>query len=232
MSPVVIGDATLYLGDCADVLPALDRVDALISDPPFVMNMLGGGMGSKRKYINEIHQHLDGGFDFSILDKFQNWLVFCSKAQIVGLIGQAEKQGIRWSLLTWNKTNPTPLTHNNYLPDTEYMIHACKSHNFESKTKFIVGTVERNDFDHPTVKPQYVMQKVIRSASHVGGIVLDPFMGTASTGVAALHLGRKFIGIEKEERYFEIACRRIEQAVSQGKLFAPEQPKQTQEPLL
>jgi DNA modification methylase len=59
-------------------------------------------------------------------------------------------------------------------------------------------------------------------------IVLDPFMGSGTTGVAAIQLGRKFIGIERDERYFDIACKRIEQAVAQGQLFAPERPKQEQ----
>jgi site-specific DNA-methyltransferase (adenine-specific)/modification methylase len=59
--------------------------------------------------------------------------------------------------------------------------------------------------------------------------ILDPFMGSGTTGVAAIQLGRKFIGIEREPKYFDIACQRIEQAVAQGQLFEPEQPKQVQE---
>lgn len=108
------------------------------------------------------------------------------------------------------------------------MVHAFEAHHYESKTRFVVGQVERSGFDHPTVKPQYVMQKAVKSASHQGDTVLDCFMGTASTGVAAIQLGRKFIGIEREPKYFDIACQRIEQAVAQGQLFAPEQPKQEQ----
>lgn len=97
------------------------------------------------------------------------------------------------------------------------MIHAFRKHIWESKTRFIVGNVEKNPFDHPTVKPQYVMQKAVCSASAKGDLVLDPFMGTGSTGVAALQLGRRFIGIEKEPKYFEIACERL--AALQGSLF-------------
>ena len=62
--------------------------------------------------------------------------------------------------------------------------------------------------------------------------ILDPFMGSGTTGVAALQLGRSFIGIEKEQKYFDIACRRIEQAASQGQLFEPEQVQQHQESLI
>lgn len=227
-----IGNATLYLGDCMDVLPTLDKVDAVITDPPYVMSAKGGGMGAKRQYLADIHDHIDAGFDVSMLETFKNWFCFCGKTQLLDLINQAEKQGLRWQLLTWNKTNPTPLSNNNYLPDTEYMIHAFESHHYEGKSRFVVGQVERSGFEHPTVKPQYVMQKAIKSASHQGDIVLDCFMGTASTGVAAIQLGRKFIGIEREPKYFDIACKRIEQAVAQGQLFEPEPMKQEQKPLI
>jgi site-specific DNA-methyltransferase (adenine-specific)/modification methylase len=81
---------------------------------------------------------------------------------------------------------------------------------------------------HPTQKPLEVMKWVIELCPKADTI-LDPFMGSGTTGVAAIQLGRKFIGIEREERYFDIACQRIEQAVAQGQLFAPEQPKQIQE---
>ena len=225
---VVIGDATLYQGDCAELLPDVGRFDALITDPPYVMSAKGGGMGAQRQYLADIHEHIDTGFDMSMLAPFKNWFVFCGKPQLLELMAQAEKQGSRWQLLTWNKTNPTPLSNNNYLPDTEYMVHSFESHHYESKTRFIVGQVERSGFDHPTVKPQYVMQKAIKSASHPGDSILDCFMGTGSTGVAAIQLGRKFTGIEREPKYFDIACKRIEQAHAQGQLFAPAQPKQEQ----
>lgn len=84
---------------------------------------------------------------------------------------------------------------------------------------FCSGKCGKNPFDHPTVKPQYVMNKAVMSASEKGDLILDPFMGTGSTGVSALRLGRRFIGIEKEPKYFDIACQRIENALSQGVLF-------------
>ena len=214
--------ATLYLGDCAGLLPAVlaeNKVDALISDPPYVIGAAGAGIGGRRKYLQGIQGKIDSGFDMGLLGAFDNWFVFCTKAQLVGLFAQAEKQDLRWQLLTWNKRNPTPLTCGNYLPDTEYMVHAFKKHTWESKTRFVVGNVEKNPFDHPTVKPLYVMYKAIASASAPGDLVLDPFMGTGSTGVAALQCGRRFIGIEREPKYFDIACQRIEHALAQGQLF-------------
>jgi site-specific DNA-methyltransferase (adenine-specific) len=216
-----IGDALLYLGDCMDIVPTLPKVDAVITDPPYEVTAKGGGIGAKRQYLADIHGHIDSGFDVAMLGAFDNWFVFCGKPQLVKLFAQADSQSLRWQLLTWNKTNPTPLTNANYLPDTEYMVHAFRTHIWEGKARWVVGAVERSGFDHPTVKPQYVMTKAVQSASAAGDLLLDPFMGSGSTGVAALQLGRKFIGIEREPKYFDIACRRIEQAANQGQLFAP-----------
>ena len=81
---------------------------------------------------------------------------------------------------------------------------------------------------HPTQKPLNLMRWCIDVAGDAETI-LDPFMGSGTTGVAAIQLGRKFIGIEREPKYFDIACQRIEQAVAQGQLFEPEHPKQVQE---
>jgi adenine-specific DNA-methyltransferase len=79
---------------------------------------------------------------------------------------------------------------------------------------------------HPTEKPVGLMSYIVRLSVRENGTALDPFMGSGTTGVAAIQLGRKFIGIEREPKYFDIACQRIEQAVAQGQLFEPEKPRQ------
>src|SRR5690606_9161061 len=73
---------------------------------------------------------------------------------------------------------------------------------------------------HPTQKPEKLIEHIVKISSKPGGAVLDPFMGSGTTGVACANLGRKFIGIEIEPKYFDIACRRIEAAYAQGRLFA------------
>jgi hypothetical protein len=83
--------------------------------------------------------------------------------------------------------------------------------------------------DHPTQKPIGVMSWCVKLASKESDTILDPFMGSGTTGVAAIQLGRKFIGIEREPKYFDIACQRIEQAVAQGQLFEPEKPRQPEQ---
>jgi len=121
----------------------------------------------------------------------------------------------RWMLITWNKTNPTPLCGGNYLPDTEYIIHKFKSGNLygdcKEKHRWILLPATQ-DKQHPNEKPVKVMEKVCINSSDKGQTVLDPFMGSGTTGVACAKLDRKFIGIEIEEKYFDIACKRIETA--------------------
>lgn len=216
----IIGNCHLYLGDCREILPHLPKVDLVLTDPPYEISASGGGIGGKRQYLTEIRGHIDAGFDMEILSSFDNWMVFCGKPQLISLMQQAEAQSLRWQLRTWNKTNPTPLTNGNYLPDTEYMVHAFKTHIWQGKKRWIVGNVEKSGFDHPTVKPQYVMADAVLCASNRGDKVLDCFMGSGSTGVACADLGRNFIGIEREPKYFDIACKRIEQAYAQQRLFA------------
>ena len=230
---VTIGECRLILGDCREVLPGLPMVDALITDPPYDISASGGGIGGKRQYLTDIRGHIDAGFDIAMLAAFENWFVFCGKPQLMALMQQAMDQGLRWQLRTWNKTNPTPLTNGNYLPDTEYMIHAFKTHVWQGKKRWIVGSVEKSGFDHPTVKPQYVMADALQCATNYGQSVLDCFMGTGSTGVACVNLGRKFFGVERDPKYFEIACERIENAYRQAPMFpATKQPAQHQDSLL
>lgn len=224
MRKEIIGNCTLYLADCASIMKHLTHVDVVITDPPYEIQA-AGGMTKRRSYLKEIiNSNLESGFDYGILNQFNRWAVFGTKRQIVPLITKAEEQGKSWALITWNKPNPTPLTNNNYLPDTEYLVHAFDSGGiyggYADKARYIVHKAGGGEFDHPTVKPLPVMQKIVRTASERGQIVLDPFMGSGSTGVACVKEGRKFIGIDVSEKFFEIACKRIRDAVNQPDMFA------------
>lgn len=165
--------------------------------------------------MSDICGHLDEGFDLDLLDGVPSWMVFCSKAQLLSLLNAAQSK--TWSLVTWNKPNPTPLCGGNYLPDTEYIVHAYTPGRlfggYADKSRFIVHPVEKNGFDHPTVKPVAVVSKMIRLGTIEGETILDPFAGSGTTGRAAKDLGRKAVLIEREERYCEIAARRMAQEV-------------------
>lgn len=151
-------------------------------------------------------------------------IVFCAKAQMKRMIEFAEANGFRWNLTTFNKTNPTPLCGANYLPDTEYIFHFWKGvrlgGGYADKSRFWVGPASGDSKVHPTIKPVGLMEKLIRvSVDHPSPVIMDPFMGSGTTGVACVKLGRSFIGIEIDEGYFDIACDRIRKAYAQPDMF-------------
>jgi site-specific DNA-methyltransferase (adenine-specific) len=211
------GGMTIYHGDCYEILPTFySKPELVITDPPYKLSAKGAGIAGRRQYLKDIHKKLDGGFTFDMLDSFENWFCFCAKEQLLDLLHVAQKN--RWMLLTWNKPNPTPLVNRNYLPDTEYIVHAFKNSDrlfgeYAERSRYIVWPAEQNEFDHPTVKPLQVMKKLVKLGSQPGDLILDPFVGTGTTMRAAKDLGRLAVGIEIEERYCEIAAKRLSQEV-------------------
>jgi site-specific DNA-methyltransferase (adenine-specific) len=206
---------TIYHGDCREIVPQLGRFDLCLTDPPYELDATGGGIGSRRKYLADINGHIDSGFDDSILDYCESWMCFCSKRQLPDLLLKARRKV--WGLITWNKPNPTPLCAGNYLPDTEYIVHSYQSGRlfgeYQDKSRFIVHPIEKNDFNHPSVKPLAVVNKLVRLGTQGGETILDPFAGSGTTGRAAKDLGRKAVLIEREEKYCEIAAKRMAQEV-------------------
>lgn len=210
---------TIFHGDCREILPQLEPVDLVLTDPPYIFESSGGGgIAGKRQYAKEINtDNFRLGFDMGILKKFKNWFCFCSREQLAELITVASENKKNWMILTWCKPNPTPFINNSYLPDTEYIIHSfgknCLFGGYEDKHRYIIYPVEKNDFEHPTVKPVSIIQKLVRLGSQENEIILDPFMGSGTTLRAAKDLKRKSIGIEIEEKYCEIAVKRLRQEV-------------------
>jgi DNA modification methylase len=213
-------EITIYHGDCREVLrsfPESWTVNLVLTDPPYELVASGGGLGKKRGYEQSL-AGLTEGFDITLLERFPDWMCFCAKAQLVDLISAAAKNG-RWMLLTWNKPDPTPLMNGNYLPDTEYVVHRFTKlyGGYNDRSRFTVMVGGEKEY-HPTGKPLALISKLMRVGSDVGFTVLDPFMGSGTTLRAAKDLGRRAIGIEIEERYCEIAAKRLSQEVLD---FAP-----------
>ncbi|MDR1947599.1 MAG: site-specific DNA-methyltransferase [Desulfovibrio sp.] len=235
---VQIGNATLYCGDCYDILPCLgQKIDVVVCDPPYNSHFDGSGIGSKRHIYRQIRENknIGGSWDYSLLNSFKNWLCFCNFSQAQDLFAVAKSLGLRYQLRTWNKPNPTPLTNGNYLPDTEYQVHAFIKHDYPNKHKYFVYKNNRpKELSnlHPTLKPLAVMIDAIQACSIVGDTILDPFMGSGTTGVAALELGRAFVGIEIDPKYFDTSCRRVADASSSLRLFAPALKTERQMPLV
>ena len=213
MKPTIIGDATLYLGDCLDILPTLPKVDAVITDPPY-------GIGER----------MDGG-SWSYKKEMEIWDKEASQVWVDAILN-LDVPSVIWGgnyfvtppsrcWLVWKKP---------YFPSmADCELAFCS---FDANVKCFEWNRADGEKLHPTQKPLAVMAWCIEQCKPQPQTILDPFMGSGTTGVAAIQLGRKFIGIEREPKYFDIACKRIEQAVAQGQLFAPEIKQPTQESLI
>jgi site-specific DNA-methyltransferase (adenine-specific)/modification methylase len=222
---VEIGSATLYMGDCMDILPTLPKVDAVITDPPYGINIASKGtVGGNGKAVatdygeNTWDSAIPSPEVMLMIDDAAKW-----RAYFGGNYFPLPPSSC-W--LVWDKMNTGNFA------DCELCWTnwpgAVRRLQWRWNGMIRQGNEERY---HPTQKPLEVMKWVIELCPKAETI-LDPFMGSGTTGVAAIQLGRKFIGIEREPKYFDIACKRIEQAVAQGQLFEPEQTKQVQEQLI
>ncbi len=219
----IIGNITLYNCDYREIITEI-KADAIVTDPPYIIASNGSGIAAKRDYIKDIGSaNIDKGFEMSVFDGFNHVVSFCSKAQIKNFIIYAEENGYSWRLLPWHKTNPTPLTNGVYLPDTEFIFHLWKNQklggNYETKKGYFLTQVEKNKFNHPTVKPVSIITTLILNATQSGQTIFDPFSGTGTTGVCALKSGRKAILCEVNPDYFEISCERVAMEFSQQDIF-------------
>lgn len=221
---VEIGNATLYLGDCMDILPTLDKVDAVITDPPFgvgnFVQTTGAirGRGAEKGKLVEWNESAPPPEFFELLKTMSTHRIIWG----ANFFNCFEDNG---GAIIWDKAQPMP---NFSKADIASCTHFQKTEIVRIPwTNFTVARMAKTD--HPCERPVELYEWCIEYLPRKINTVLDPFLGSGSCGVAALQLGRKFIGIEKEPRYFEIACKRIEQAAAQGQLFEPEPMKQTQE---
>lgn len=220
----IIGDCTLYLGDCRDILPTLSKVDAVVTDPPYGLGEKwnGGGGGKKSSWTFDPSEAkswdgdtVDGvnslaefapeviiwGGNYYALPPMRCWLIWDKKQPDTWTTGQCE--------LAWTNLDR---------PTRAFRFAQCEQANEGQKL-------------HPTQKPLALMKWCLKWTT--ADTILDPFMGSGTTGVACVKLGRSFIGIEREPDYFDIACDRIRKAYAQPDMFiAPPAEKPTQEGLL
>ena len=207
---VIIGVATLYLGDCREILPLLSGIDACVTDPPYGLgDKWKGGAGGKRSswkipqteamrwdmeapdFVSQIvaeYPSIVWGGNYFGLPPTRGWLVWDKKQRGTWTTGHTE--------LAWTSLDQ---------PIRAYSLSQVEAYS-------------RMDKAHPTQKPLALMQWCLGFVPDAQTI-LDPFMGSGTTGVASVKLGRKFIGIEIDEGYFDIACRRIREAYAQPDLL-------------
>lgn len=205
-----IGNATLYLGDCREIVPSLHGVDAVITDPPYGINWKPRVNHQDQPWID------DKEFDPSPFLRLGVWHLFWGAQYF------ADKLPVSESWATWVKR---PIDFDFSKDGRTYATTELAWSDWgKSRFKCLVwdggkraGTTENRDFSHPSQKPVEVMEWCIPDGAET---ILDPYMGSGTTGVACHNLSRKFIGIEIEPEYFDIACKRVEQAQRQPRLFA------------
>ena len=221
-----IGDAVLYLGDCLEILPTLAKADHVICDPPYDAKTHAGARYGFVETSSEIpFPPIDPAAVAPILlSACEAWCIaFCALEMYGDYKRAAGDQWVRAGF--WRRTNGVPqFTGDRPGQPGEgiAIMHAGgrrKAWNGSGRHGFWQFPIVSGG-EHPTTKPEPLMAALLADFTARGETIADPFMGSGTTGVACMNLGRKFIGIEIEPRYYEIACRRIEDAQRQSRLFA------------
>lgn len=220
-----IGNATLYLGDCQEILPTLKNVDAIITDPPYTdKTHKGARTGNGDEVLIDFDPLTDQEFlqiAKNLIGIANRWVIMtCDWLHTAELAKEMPDEFIRAGV--WIKPNGMP----QYTGDRPAMgwesvaiLHRKGKKFWNGGGKHAVWNIPKVHGNHPTEKPLALLESFINLFTNNQEIVLDPFMGSGTTGVACVTMARKFIGIEKEQKYFDIACQRIENAQRQERLF-------------
>ncbi len=219
-----VGDATLYLGDCREILPLLPKVDAVVTDPPYGIGADAAAAKNEGKWGWKNYGKTAWDNERPPPETLAALLAH-GKEQIVwggNYFTDILPPTMRW--LIWDKGQAD-------FSLADFEMAWCSQQKAARRLVYARAKAVLDGKVHPTQKPIEVMEWCI-GFLETKGTILDPFMGSGTTGVACAKLGRKFIGIELEERYFSIACKRIDDAYRQPRLFKDEPPKPKQEALL
>ena len=239
MREEVIGRARLILGNCLDVMRGLEPVDHIICDPPYEARLHAAKS-------HEADLRKDGGpklqaINFECIDPIRHdfvtasstmcggWFIaFCTPEGIAKWADEINESPMKYKRAChWIKPDSTPqLNGQGPAQGAEHFVCAWAGTgharwNAGGKRgvyTHLVNNAERTG-KHPTEKPRRLMSEIIADFTNAGQTILDPFMGSGTTGVAAVMAGRDFIGIEQNEAYFELACERLRNAQRQGDMF-------------
>lgn len=229
-----IGAATLYLGDCRDILPTLGKVDHIITDPPYSERTHAGHDAGARSGRDGGHRETlgYGALSFpdvaALADSFSavcdGWIVWITDHTLAPHIGACLEQCGRYvfaPLPYYHPGRSVRLTGDGPSSWTDWCIVArtAAQHRWGTLPGGYVAGHGWNDKQRMGGKPTRLMQLLVNDYSRIGELVRDPFMGAGTTGVACAREGRRFVGIEIDLDAFDIACRRIDQEQRQGDLF-------------
>jgi DNA modification methylase len=252
---VTIGGATLYLGDCVDVLRDLKKnapgcwsgVQCFVTSPPYNQNLQNFRPSGMHKETNWVTRISSAYYDTMDEDEYEDWqleVLDCCHDVASGNASFFYNHKVRWrdkvplfpldivrpskwairQEIIWARDGSVTQNAKMFPPSDERIFWLYKNDwkwNRANTTWMSVWRINSEaGSDHPVAYPVEIPNRAIACTSDPGDVVLDPFMGSGTTGVACANLGRKFIGIEIERKYFDIACERIAAAYAQGRLFA------------
>jgi site-specific DNA-methyltransferase (adenine-specific) len=229
MSPikkeVVIGDARLLLGDCREILPTLGRVDAVVTDPPYGIGWQPRVNHQDQRWVDEIN------FDPAEIAAYGAEATIWGAEYLAPLLPPSKA----W--LTWVKR---PIAGFDFSKDSRSYATTELAWSTVGKSAFFAlvwdggmraGDASNRTFCHPSQKPVELMEWCLRRHRDAR-TACDPFMGSGTTGVACARAGVSFVGIEQDEKYFDIACRRIADEASRPRLFVERPVPAKQEQLI
>ena len=224
----------VYNEDCLFGLKRIPdkSVDLIVTDPPYKVATTGeGGTINNISKLNKSLKDLTNagitqGYDikrfnieFVRVMKSINIYIWCNKVQIPEYFNfYVNELDCKFDILCWHKTNALPTYANKYLSDTEYCLYfrkgkgKCFPQSYDDARTFSftpINAKDKKQFGHPTIKPLDFTEKLIRNSSNEGKIVLDPFMGSGTTAVAAINTNRHYIGYELNTEYFNLIQNRI-----------------------
>lgn len=256
MERVEIGEHVLYLGDCLEVLSILTEgvADATVTSPPYnTLPSENKPTGLHAERLNGVNHWLkkasSGYFDQKPEKEYQQWLnkVIAECARISrGIVWVNHKVRYRdkvaihparfirqpiYAEVIWDRMGSMALNCKRFSPSHECILGFGKPHYWNDEGNKLLSVwriVFQKHDEHPCPYPLEIPLRLVESSCPPHGTVLDPFMGSGTTGVACVQTGRKFIGIEIERKYFDIACRRLEDAIGKGSLFDPDALRQAQ----
>lgn len=233
----------IYLGDSFELIKQIPdkSIDLIYTDPPYLhtQHAQSSTDGFFQKKITKINTELNDA-DLSSLDNCEwckeavrvmkniNIYIWCSRYQIPMYFDYFLKElGCSFNILAWLKTNPVPTFSNGYSNDKELCLYFrkggyCKPKDmFSSKSYFVqpINLTDKEKYGHPTIKPLNIVKQMIENSSQEGDLIFDPFLGSGTTAVASWQLKRKFLGIEKNEEFYKIACKRLEEEQKILELF-------------
>lgn len=241
---------SLHHGDCYEIIPSLadNFIDLVISDPPYQFETVrGGGMFSKKNYekygrtrnikmldnlekLDSVTFNPERFLDMlkPKMKAFYGYF-FCNKLLVADYINWAVKNGYKFDILCMLKSNPIPAHSTHHLSDIEYIVlirekgtfYQGKGLDMDDYRKWFTTTCQKRI--HPAEKPVELLERFVRVSCPVEGFILDPFLGSGSTGIAAINNHRNFMGIEKDDTYFNLSSKRINDRLNEicgvGTLF-------------